>query len=236
MTFNLPQILGALALLWMPLPFSLRDGKLGLYHERVESATLLGLVKAWQNWADLVRSCAGAWLLVGYAFNTSGPSAHASPVATYLQIGVLLLGVLVQTVRLGGEVNLFAPLFYLTGLTFVLGGYREGGFAVACGWAMAIGTRDFRYLLPTLVVMLAGAAMIYQALHPIVIAGLVFALLPTAFAALFQKRLWFLARERKRSGRRVMARIAAGQPALETAAARRGRRSKTLTASVQRTD
>jgi hypothetical protein len=234
MTFNLTQFLAALALLWIPLPFSLSEGKLGLYHERVESPTLGGLLRTWQNWVDLLRAGGGIWLLLNLSINPDPADPRSPALVLQLQLGLVLIGVVIQTFRLSSEVNLFAPLFYLTSLTLILGGTVEGSFAVICGWTMAIGTRDFRYLLPITAVGLLLSALAFQVYSLSLAANLLFVLLPVGVATLFHKRLWFLARQMKRSGRRVLARVAANPASAPPAPCAAGRSAKSLAASAKR--
>jgi hypothetical protein len=189
--------LPAVALLWLPLPLGL--ARQHRYRSQAPLATVFGLFRAWQNWVDLFRAPAGAFLLMALAIETDPHDLQSESVALYIRGGILGVGTLVQMFRFGGEVNIFAPLCYLSGLTLMVPGYLEGAFALLISWAFAVGTGDCRWGLPVMGVSLAAAGTAFDQFNALswLTCGLV--LLPPLIAVLAQKRILFVARERRLS-------------------------------------
>ena len=77
--------------------------------------------------------------------------------AALLKAAILGLGLLLQAIRWGDGALLFAPSFYLTGMTPLLSGPVIGGFAVLFGWLFVLGLGETRVLLP-LMALMAGLA------------------------------------------------------------------------------
>lgn len=90
-----------------------------------------------RNWVDLLRGMVGAYGVTAVAIlppdNVAG--AHAATVS--LQTGVLVAGLLFQMLRLEGRLSLFAPIFYLQGLTFGVAGGLVGVLAMVGSWALS---------------------------------------------------------------------------------------------------
>jgi hypothetical protein len=126
-----------------------------------ERPTVRSLVRSWRNWLDLVRSCGGAVLL-----QTAFVSGHAGPddltqESARIRAGILLAGTLLQTLRWSEGLRVYAPVFYLSGLTPLLSGPGLGGFATLFGWLFVLGASDVRLLLPLQIVLLGAAAYLF---------------------------------------------------------------------------
>jgi hypothetical protein len=151
------------------------------------------IARVWQNWVDLIRAALGVYLLNQHAIVvTDAESPGADFKALALQATVLGLVLLVQMIRVPRTVQFLAPVFYLSGLTFILSGYLPGAFAVGVGWLFAVGGKNLAYQLPAMAVALAAAAYILGPLLPLMVnCGLI--LIPLILSALFKKRLLFAA-------------------------------------------
>ena len=192
MTFNLNYFLAAVALLWLPLPYLARQGYTSSNRARVTSATLGGALGAWQNWADLIRAGVGVYALMELSIGLE-PNSGEGPLAQWIKLGIMLVGVLLQTVRTGQ--GILAPLFYLTGMTLVLSPLAVAGFSVVLAWVLAAGIKDPRLVLPLMGSCLLIGSYFLGEFSLIVKfnAGLIF--LPLVFSLLFQKRQMFVTRE-----------------------------------------
>ncbi len=196
MTFNLNYFLAAVGLLWLPMPFLARKDKAYANRVRSTSTTLPGLFQAWQNWADLIRSAVGTYALLELSIGLDGSGKDAA-LAGLIKAGILVLGVVIQTVRFTPGQTFLAPLFYLTGITLVFPGYREGAFAVLFGWIFVCGTRDPRFLLPTMGVALPISNYFLSGLSRAVLVNTAMIFLPILSGLLCQRRLVFVSRERR---------------------------------------
>src|SRR5688500_15980258 len=164
MTFNLSFFLPALALLWVPLPYVARKDRAYTYRGRITTSTITGLWRAWQNWVDLLRSAGGAYVLTTLSITGSVDERDLRNRALIIE-GILMVGVLMQTVRFTPGQGFLAPLFYLSGLTAVLQSPNIAGFGILMGWAFGCGLRDPRYVLPSMAVSLLVAAYFLGGLH-----------------------------------------------------------------------
>ncbi|HAM71709.1 MAG TPA: hypothetical protein DCM86_08715 [Verrucomicrobiales bacterium] len=146
----------AMLLLWVVLP--IRGGRREPADEPLrrdaERPSPRAMARAWQNWVDLARACAGTLLVVNAIPLAPGAPADWARHATVIKAVVLGVGVLLQVVRWGHGIQLYAPCFYLTGLTPLLSGPLIGGFACLFGWLFVLGMGETRILL----LLIAGMA------------------------------------------------------------------------------
>jgi hypothetical protein len=191
-------LIGAIALLLPPAPFSAGSQKSFMSLRRSKFADAFAAARVWQNWLDFGRAAVGVYLLTQHAIlaDRSKPGSEIQSLA--VQAAVLGLVLLVQTIRVFRTVQLLAPIFYLSGLTLVLGGdllrdlYLQGIFAVAVGWLFAIGGKNLAYQLPAMAVALAAAGYVLGLGLPLMLnCGLI--LLPLVISTLFRRRLLFVA-------------------------------------------
>lgn len=184
----------ATALLWLPFPNLNKRFRMRWLLLRYSQPEAGKVVRSWQNYLDLLRAVVAAFVLLSFA-NHIEANPNARPELLWLPKMILLVGVVIQTVRLTSPPMLFAPVFYLGGLTLVLSGYVEGGFAFLFGWAFAIGAKDVRWQLPVMGGFLVLVGFFNQNVTPWLImnAGLIF--LPLFLAILFKKPLAYFSRE-----------------------------------------
>ncbi len=89
-----------------------------------------------RNWVDFFRSGAAGLAVVHLCFDQSPEVADDVGLQIFLiQIGIFLVGVLVQTVRLSqGGLSFVAPVFFMLGLSFGLIGWKAALFVCVAGF------------------------------------------------------------------------------------------------------
>jgi hypothetical protein len=183
-------LLLGLALLLPPIPF---PANIRRTLRRRNAANLGAAVRLWQNWADLARAAFGVYVLMELAIvvdSSSSPGAEFSALA--LKAAVLGLVLLAQTIRMFHNVQFLAPVFYLCGLTLMLGGWQSwgGAFAVGVGWLFAVGGQNLSYQLPAMAVASAVAGYVLGPTLPLML-NCALILIPLILSLLFKKRLLF---------------------------------------------
>lgn len=195
MRIELSYFVAALALLWIPLPLGLwatRNYRVG----RLNRVTMPGVIKAWQNWMDLLRGGAGTYLLLHYALEPASGEPWLASRVVYLKAGILVAAVLFHTVRFGQGPMFYAPLCFLTSVTLVLSGWQSGSFAVLFAWCLAFGVKKPGFFLPALAATAALGGYFLSGLNTWLLLNLGLILLPMGLALLFNKRLLFVSREK----------------------------------------
>lgn len=185
----------ALVLLGPPLPLSRGLRRFVLKSRRNASADVMSMLRPWQNWFDLARAAAGAYILMGLAIRVDPEVKGAATEAFIVQGGILGLAVLVQTLRYADEIRVIAPIFYLSGLTVVVAGYAAGGFAVFAAWLFVIGGRKLIFHLPIMAVALVGAGYVLGAISLPLILNALLILIPLFLAFLCRQQMVYVARE-----------------------------------------
>jgi hypothetical protein len=187
----------AVALLLPAAPFSATFQKTLLSMRRNAAANAAGAAFVWQNWVDFARAAIGVYLLTQHAVVADSRQPEAELQSLVLKSSILGVVLLVQTVRMFRTVQFLAPIFYLCGLTMVMGGdgygefYIQGLFAVVVGWLFAIGGQNLSYQLPTMAVALAAAGYVLGYGVPLML-NCAFLLVPSFLATLFRRRLLFV--------------------------------------------
>lgn len=88
-----------------------------------------------RNWVDLLRAAVGAYG-VAFAVFTPPPTGEVHTPTLVWQGGLLTLAVLFQMIRIEGRLSLFAPIFFLQGMTFGVAGPLVGFLAMVGSWAL----------------------------------------------------------------------------------------------------
>ena len=144
-----------------------------------------------RNWLDLFRAMIGGFGVLNVAEQQAiGGDLSAAPVLLALATAALVVGTVVQMVRLQGRLSLFAPIFFLQGLTFGATGGMVGAIAMLGAWGLSP-------VLPSAGALLfvQGAATLCLSLllreaDPVmgmVMAGVIW--MPVLVSVLFRKRL-----------------------------------------------
>lgn len=89
-----------------------------------------------KNYIDLFRGGIGAYLLMFLAFSLQEGGNRRLLLA--VQVILFGVGVLIQTLRWRRRLTLFAPLFFLSGVTIGLAGLQAGLAAVALTWVINV--------------------------------------------------------------------------------------------------
>lgn len=211
MTFTVQFFVAAVVLLCAPLPYGMGRGDSYAGHGRAPAPTMFGVFCAWQNWVDFLRSLVGAWLLFNEkSILIDAGDGRAVANAFYLRAALLAGSVLIHSIRFGGGLYIYTPLFFLSGLTafvpasgktdIVLGdfnlGCKEGWFAVGFAWVFALGIRNPFLLLPALGVALAASGYFLSGMSLRLQLGIALVFLPLLLALLSQKKPHLVSRER----------------------------------------
>lgn len=218
MTFKIAYFLPAIALLWLPWVLSAKQTKAYRRSARNASATLVALFTAWQNWADLARSMVGGYLLLNCSIDSTGEGSSQSQVF-YVKAAIIGIGVLLQMVRFNSGLTIYAPLFYLTGLTFVLPADVSGGlsalmgmkklngwellsssvgiFSALFGWVFACGLKDPRRQLPAMGIMLLISGYFLGRFDSPLLLNVALIFAPLMLGVALSKRLLLVLREKK---------------------------------------
>lgn len=162
-TTNLTTLLIALGLLYFPRQW-LRWGKRVLKSEHNsrnsdrndfdpsrrremgDPAVVFGdEFKKLRNYVDLLRGIAGSAVIVGTPYTascfalTAGAPANAAKIVLGLKCAILFGAMLVQLIRVERRITLFAPIFFLSGVTVGLCGAPAAAFAFMLIWTVNFG-------------------------------------------------------------------------------------------------
>ena len=142
-----PYLLLALAMLWFPRQWLRNGPRLFKRRRRVANSIeklagkgsrdpddktvhLRKEFAAFRNYVDLFRGLAGGYSLSVFSFTAGGKDSAA--LVFWLQLGVLLVAVFIQAVRIEGRRHsYFAPIFWFVGLGTGFPGHYTGLFAFA---------------------------------------------------------------------------------------------------------
>jgi hypothetical protein len=90
-----------------------------------------------RNWLDLFRAMIGGYGVFTVAEQQAEGGLSTSPALLVWAAAALLVGVLVQMIRIQGRLSLFAPIFFLQGLTFGVMGGVIGIISMLGSWALS---------------------------------------------------------------------------------------------------
>lgn len=88
-----------------------------------------------RNWVDFFRALIGVAVVAHVAEQHGGGLGQSSAALPWVALA-LALAVIAQMIRLEGRLSLFAPIFYLQGLTIGLAGGVIGLFTMLVTWAL----------------------------------------------------------------------------------------------------
>lgn len=143
-----------------------------------------------RNWIDFARGAVGGYALIAFALQAPEDTVGVHTVTLIWQGVVLALAALMQMARMEGRFSLFAPIFFLQGLTLGAAGWLVGLLAMVGSWALTPVLPG-----PGAVLFIHGAfTLILGLLLPgqapalvMVLAGVVW--LPVLLSVLLKKRL-----------------------------------------------
>jgi len=161
----------------------------------MEGHNLIEMMKCWQNWVDLIRAGAGAWILTHFPLAIgSWFQGGVNRVALMAQMIILTSGVIVQCIRFRREFRVVAPCFYLQGVTLAFSWPELGLFAVLAAWTLTFARKNVDWLLPGLAVALALGGYLLQGVTMPVLFNTALVCVPWLLSILFFKPLLFLKR------------------------------------------
>ncbi len=226
MLVNLPYLLLAMLLLWFPRQW-MRFGKSVAHRRRQRTegptrredepwktsepgdpAVSMGeeFLKI-RNYVDLFRATAGGWAVFGgmdinpaFAAPPNAPSALSGGVFG-AQVAVVLVGLLTQALRYErGRLLVFAPIFYLAGLSVGLCGLKAASFAFVMIWAVNPMLKNpSRFLAAYALLLWIFGGIFKEFLDLAVIAAFVLAFLPVLLSAIVRRPLVLLSRKSVRT-------------------------------------
>lgn len=214
MVVHYPLLVVGVLLLWFPRQWMRmgrvfrshrkRSGRVEPWKSREPGDPRLSLAEFGKsrNYFDLMRALAGALAIVGAKFidsaiaTTTGDQAAAREVLV-LQLGILFIGLLIQTVRYERQrISFYAPLFYLAGMSVVLCGPWAALFAFALVWGVNGMFRRAEGFLTTYGVALAGFGVLFKDTSRLLAgAALLMCLMPVILALLSRRPLVIFSRK-----------------------------------------
>ncbi|MEX2045041.1 MAG: hypothetical protein WD941_06780 [Opitutus sp.] len=219
MSVNLPLLLVGLFLLWFPRQWMRLGPSFGVRHRKqtrprwrdepwnrqITGSPNLSFAAEFtkiRNYFDLLRAAGGGLAIMGgYAIVPALTVAEgAAPLAarqvTWIDIGILVVAVLAQTVRVErGHLSFFAPIFFMAGLSLCLTGHWGAFFAFSLIWAMNPMLPSAQAFLTLYALLLGAFTLLYRGLEggaAFLIASLGF--LPVLLSLLTKRRLGVLKR------------------------------------------
>lgn len=163
------------------------------------------LVRSWINWIDLVRGAAGAWLVQKPFQDSVSPQDELAATFLAVQLAVLFLGVLAQTLWLRRPVRVIGPVFFLTGLTLALSGPLTGGFALVMGFACALMIGRVSTVFALVPASLVAFGILFGDFGPMTAFNVAAYALPAFLAFTFGTRISFVRRTAQPRGQRARA-------------------------------
>jgi len=220
MSVHLPLLLAGLFLLWFPRQWMRLGASFGFgarrrntrprwrdepWNRQITGSPNLSFAAEFtkiRNYFDLLRAAGGGLAIMGgYGIEPALSAAEgAGPVlvrqVAMLEIGILVVAVLSQTVRIeGGHVSFFAPVFHIAGLSLCLTGHWGALFAFILIWAMNPMLPSAQAFLTLYALLLVAFTLLYRGLEggaAFLIASLCF--LPVLLSLLTRRRLGVLKR------------------------------------------
>jgi hypothetical protein len=160
----------ALVLLW--LPTALLIGRRRRRNLRVikhsDGVSLSGLLRSTWAWVDFFRAALGAWLLVNLAISppTDPASGSGRILCTFLVLGILFAGVVLQTMLTGSRHLRIAPLFYLVGIAAALLPWQLSVFGGLLGFSLSGMTGQWILSFWIMPLSLGATAMLFRQFAP----------------------------------------------------------------------
>lgn len=143
-----------------------------------------------RNWVDLFRASIGTACISLVAINPSTEVVGVDHFALGVQMAILFVSICIQMVRFEGRFSLFAPIFFIQGISFGTAGFLPALFSTLISWGLSP-------VLPSAgaILFVHGACvlcfgLLLQDATPAIlfyVAGMTW--FPVIFAVLIQKRL-----------------------------------------------
>lgn len=144
-----------------------------------------------RNWLDFLRGLVGGYAVVVMGVNAPPGVLPGELGLTFpwVQGGVLVVAVLLQTLRYEARLAFYPPIFFLGGLVFALVGWKAGLLAFVAVWALnvVLPSAVVFLVVHAFIVLILGLIMARVPLEASVAGGLI--VLPALLALLSKRRL-----------------------------------------------
>ena len=150
------------------------------------------LVKG-QNYYDFLRGSIGGWSVMHCCFSlppvADAPSSGRLTTLA-LQAGIFVVAILIQMIRWNGRISLFAPIFFLTGLTVGVCSWQVALFAAVLVWALNCALPNPEAFLLVQAIALAGFSALFLGTITVrTLLGAFLIFLPVVISLLTKERL-----------------------------------------------
>jgi hypothetical protein len=226
LTVSIPYLVLALILLWLPRQWLRVGGYVMPRRERFRSATRdsnprhqrqPGDRSVWlrdelvngRNYFDLLRGGIGSWIVMYDCFSlppAAGESFSGYLTLLALQAGIFVVAISIQMIRWSGKISLFAPIFFLTGLTVGVCSWQVALFAAVLVWAVNCVLPNPEAFLSVLAIAMAGFSYLFLGTITVMtLFGAFLIFLPVVVSLLAKERLLLKARRPKSAERGSLA-------------------------------
>lgn len=210
MTVSIPYLFFALVLLWLPRQWLRAGGHVKPSRRRFRSAIRDSnprnqrqpddraiwlreeLVKG-RNYFDLLRGSIGSWSVMNFCFSlppVAGAPSSGRWALLGLQAGIFVVAVLIQMIRWSGRISLFAPIFFLMGLTVGVCSWQVALFAAVLVWALNGALPNPEAFLFVQTIALAGfSALFLGTITVMTLLGAALVFLPVVVSLLTKEQL-----------------------------------------------
>lgn len=169
------------------------------------------LLRSRINWFDLIRGAAGTWLVQKPFADSLSSQDELATTFLIVQMSIVLVGVLAQTLWFHKPVRVIGPVFFLGGLTLVLSGPLTGGFALALGFACALMFRRISSVFTLVPVALVGFGFMFREFGLMTAFNAAAFALPAFLAFTFGTRISFMRHAAEAHDRSIRA-VSAQEP------------------------
>jgi hypothetical protein len=148
------------------------------------------------NWIDLLRGAGCTWLIQNSVFHFEKGQDELALVFTFVQLAIVAVAVLAQTIWFSRKTCVIGPVFFLAGATCILSGPLVGAFAIglAIAASLMLGRLSYVFVAAPICLALFGSVFGRLGLSTIFSAGL-FAL-PAFLAFALGVRLTFIRKKK----------------------------------------
>ncbi len=148
-----------------------------------------------RNYFDLFRAAAGGVALMEFSLEATSRGADAKILT--LQMVVLLLATLIQTVRFDGKLGLFAPIFFYAGMSMALAGPIPSLFALVFMIAINPALPNPRVFISGFAVALIPLGYLLDSSIPRLVVNVPLLLLPPVLSLLTKRPMVIYAKRAK---------------------------------------
>jgi hypothetical protein len=149
-----------------------------------------------RNYIDLLRGAVGSVVIVGSEYTAScfslsaGSSAETGRLLIFLKGAIILGSMFVQLFRYERRLTLFAPIFFVGGLTFGLCGFMAAALAFVLIWALNLGLPGPAAFLGVYSVLIVPFGILFDGPNNLfVIVGFLALFLPVLISLLWKRPL-----------------------------------------------